>query len=168
MQARKSPSRPDAEGILDGIALAVIDQMVDDRIYLIGPGTTTRPILSQLGLSKTLMGVDVVRKRKLLAADANETQLLTLLEGQHACIVVTPIGGQGFLFGRGNQQISPEVIQRVGKENIIVVSTLDKIETLQGQPFRVDTGNTEVDQWLSGYIKVITGFNDRIIYRISQ
>ncbi len=166
VQARKSPSRMSEQGILEGIALAVLDQMQDDWLYIVGPGTTTRPILSQLGLSKTLIGVDVVWKRQLAAADANESQLLALLKDRPAKIVVTPIGGQGYLFGRGNQQISPEVIRKVGKENIMVVSTLDKIQSLRGQPFLVDTGDAKVDEGLRGYIKVVTSYNERMVYRI--
>jgi len=166
-QARKSPSRLDERGVLDAIAWHVIDHMQDDWLYIVGPGTTTRPILSHLGLNKTLIGVDVVRRRQLIAADANEAALLALLESQKAKIIVTPIGGQGYLLGRGNQQISPAVIRRVGKENIIVVSHPEKIHALYGRPLLVDTGDSKVNQMLSGYIKVVTGYNEQIVYRVA-
>jgi predicted polyphosphate/ATP-dependent NAD kinase len=103
----------------------------------------------------------------MLAADVNEKQLLELLKGQRAKIVITPIGGQGYLFGRGNQQIGAEVIWRVGKENIIVVATLDKIVSLRGRPFLVDTGVYAVDDMLTGYIKVVTGYNEYTVYQVS-
>jgi predicted polyphosphate/ATP-dependent NAD kinase len=119
-------------------------------------------------LDKTLIGVDVVMKREMFARDVNESQLLKLLAGRKVKIIITPIGGQGYLFGRGNQQISAEVIQRVGKENIIVISTLEKIISLGGQPFLVDTGCLEVDEMLKGYIKVLTAYNEYIVYRISS
>lgn len=168
VQSPKSASPPREQLVADEIAHVVIDQMVEDWIYILGPGTTTRAITSRLGLVKTLLGVDVILNRKMLAADVNEKQLLKLLKGPRAKIVVTPIGGQGYLFGRGNQQISAEVIQRVGKENIIAVSTLDKIISLRGRSFLVDTGSHAVDEMLEGYIRVVTGYNEYTVYQITR
>jgi predicted polyphosphate/ATP-dependent NAD kinase len=141
--------------------------MKGDYLYVIGPGTTTRAIASKLGLNKTLVGVDVVSKGKLVSIDVNEVQLLKHLRKRNAKIIITPIGGQGYIFGRGNQQISPEVIKKVGKDNIIVVATPEKINSLRGRPFLVDTGDRAVDRMLSGYIKVITGYNEEIVYKTS-
>jgi predicted polyphosphate/ATP-dependent NAD kinase len=154
------------ETVLQAIALDVIDHM-DENCYIIGPGTTTRPILTNLGLSKTLIGVDVVCGRKLVIADANETALLELLENQAAKVVVTPIGGQGYIFGRGNQQISPKVLRRVGLDNIIVISALEKILSLGGRPLLVDTGDHVIDEALSRHIKIITGYGERIVYPVA-
>ena len=168
VQSLKSASPPGERLAADAIACAVIDEMAEDRLYIIGPGTTTRAIASRLGLPKTLIGVDVVLNRRLLAADVGERRLLELLEGHRAKIVITPIGGQGYLFGRGNQQISAEVIRRTGKENIIVVSTLDKIVSLRGRPFLVDTGSHAVDEMLKGYTKVVTGYNQYTVYQVSN
>jgi predicted polyphosphate/ATP-dependent NAD kinase len=168
LQGRKSPSGPDEHGTLQAIALDVVDQMHDDVVYIIGPGTTTRPILSHLGLEKTLIGVDVLLNRRLLLADANEASLLSALKGHPARIVVTPIGGQGFLFGRGNQQISPAVLRLVGKENIVVVAALEKIHALRGRPLLVDSGDPEIDRLLSGYVPVISGYRERIVYRVAS
>lgn len=166
VQARKSPSPLGEVAALSAIATDVIDNMADGVLYIVGPGTTTRPILVQLGLEKTLIGVDVVRDGRLAAADANEAVLLSLVEGHPAKIIVTPIGGQGYLFGRGNQQISPEVIRRVGRGNIIVVSTVEKITALRGRPLLVDTGDRGVDRMLCGHVRIITGYEERIVYRI--
>jgi len=167
VQSLKVASSPGEESSLEEIASYVVDRMEDDSLYIIGPGTTTRAITSKLGLSKTIIGVDVVFKGKLLAADVNESQLLKLLEGRKAKIIVTPIGGQGCIFGRGNQQISPEVIKKVGKEHIIVVSTPEKINSLGGRPLWVDTGDQGTDRMLSGYIRVITGYNEQVICKVS-
>jgi predicted polyphosphate/ATP-dependent NAD kinase len=176
LQGRKAPSRPGEEGAMAGIAADVVSGMASDWLYVIGPGTTTRAITTRLGLDKTLVGVDVIRVERragngerlgeLVAADANESQLLALLEGRKAKIVVTPIGGQGYIFGRGNQQISPGVIRMVGKDNVIVVSTASKIHALGGRPLRVDTGDRAVDEMLSGYVRVTTGTNEQIVYRV--
>ena len=166
LQPRKSPSPLTEEASLDAIASDVIERMQDDVMYVVGPGTTTRPILGKLGLPKTLIGVDVLLRRRLIAVDANEAELLRLLRQHAAKIVVTPIGGQGFLFGRGNQQISPSVIRAVGKENVIVVSTLDKILSLGGRPLLVDTDDPDVDRQLSGPIRVTTGYRDQLVYPV--
>jgi len=166
VQARKSPSRLGKEEVLKAIALDVIDRMADDVCYIIGPGTTTRPILSALGFEKTLIGVDVILNRKIVKYDANEDGLGELIEDHDSRIIVTPIGGQGFLFGRGNQQISPRIIQKVGRKNIEVVSTIEKILSLNGRPFLVDSGSREVDELLSGYIGVVTGYRERMVYPV--
>jgi predicted polyphosphate/ATP-dependent NAD kinase len=167
VQARKSPNPVSEEAVLNAIALDVIDHM-DEDYYIVGPGTTTRPILTNLGLSKTLIGVDVVGGRELVVADANETSLLELFENHSAKVVVTPIGGQGYIFGRGNQQISPEVLRRVGLENIIVISAPEKILSLGGRPLLVDTGDHEIDKALSRYMKIITGYGERIVYPVAR
>jgi predicted polyphosphate/ATP-dependent NAD kinase len=167
VQARKSPNPVSEQAILNAIALDIIDNL-DENCYIVGPGTTTRPILTNLGLSKTLIGVDVLCERELVIADANEAALLELLENRTAKVVVSPIGGQGYIFGRGNQQISPEVLRRVGLENIIVISPPEKILSLGGRPLLVDTGDRELDQTLSGYLKIVTGYGDQMVYRVSS
>jgi len=167
LQGLKTPSSPAEQAAMAAIAADVANKMEDGWLYIIGPGTTTRAITSRLGLDKTLIGVDVVAGGKVVAADVNESQLLELLKGRQAKIVVTPIGGQGYIFGRGNQQISPRVIEKVGRDNIVVVSTTEKIHSLAGRPLWVDTGDRTVDEMLSGYIKVVTGYNERAIYKIS-
>ena len=144
--------------------------MEEDVLYIIGPGTTTRAIAEEMGLAKTLLGVDAVLNGELVARDASESQLLALLD-EHgdgkARIVVTPIGGQGYLFGRGNQQISPQVIERVGREQISAVSTPEKLYALGSQPLLVDTGSRSVDEILSGYLTVVTGYNERAVRKVA-
>jgi predicted polyphosphate/ATP-dependent NAD kinase len=167
VQARKSPNPVSEETVLNAMALDVIDHM-DEDCYIIGPGTTTRPILTNLGFSKTLIGVDVVCGRELVIADANERSLLELLENRSAKVVVTPIGGQGYIFGRGNQQISPKVLRKVGLENIIVISAPEKILSLSGRPLLVDTGDHEIDKALSGSMKITTGYGERIVYPVAS
>lgn len=167
VQSLKSSSPPSEQYSTNAIAATIIEQMAPDWLYILGPGTTTRAITDRLGLAKTLIGVDVLQNHQILASDVTERELLSLLNQHPAKIIVTPIGGQGYVFGRGNQQISAEVIRRVGKENIIVVSTKEKIVTLRGQPLLVDTGSSSVDKLLSGYVKVVTGYNEYTIYRIS-
>lgn len=155
------------EAVAAAVAAAdVVRRMEAGRYYVIGPGTTTRAIMAELELEGTLVGVDVVRDGKLEARDVGERQILDLVAGKAASIVVTVIGGQGYLFGRGNQQISPNVIREVGRENIIVVASRAKLSSLRWRPLLVDTGDDEVDALLSGYIHVVTGHDERAVCKV--
>ena len=169
VQSQKMPSTGEASA-LAAIAEDIVTKMEEDVLYIIGPGTTTRAVAEEMGLDKTLLGVDAVLNRELIARDLSETQLLALLDGHddgRVRIVVTPIGGQGYLFGRGNQQISPNVIERVGREQVMVVSTPEKLYALGNQPLLVDTGNRTVDEMLSGYLTVVTGYNERAVRKVA-
>jgi predicted polyphosphate/ATP-dependent NAD kinase len=165
IQGSKEASLGSEEITLEAIA-SEVEGMDDDHIYIIGPGTTTRPIARMLGVEKTLLGVDVVQRGRLVASDVNEERLLGIIEGRKAKIIVTVIGGQGFVFGRGNQQISPRVIREVGAENVIIVATPEKLAALKGRTLLVDTGDPEIDELLSGYHKVVTGYARRSVYKI--
>jgi len=170
LQHTKVGGRESPELVADDIADWLVEHMETDRTYLIGPGSTTAGIMAKLGLENTLLGVDVVRNGEVLANDADEATLLKLLAAapDGAAIVVTVIGGQGNVFGRGNQQFSPEVIRRVGLDNILVVAAKSKIAALEGRPLLVDTNDPELDRELSGWHTVITGYDDRILYRVSS
>ncbi len=139
------------------IAIYIIENMKPDVLYIIGPGTTTRTIGDLLDTKKTLLGVDVFCNKKIVASDANEKQILEAIHGKTAQIIVTPIGGQGFIFGRGNQQISPRVIRRVGLDNITVVATDGKLRSLKS--LRVDTGGPSLDEAFRAHnIKVVVDY----------
>ena len=146
----------------------MVEGMQENLFYIVGPGTTTAAIMNKLNLNPTLLGVDLIKNNKLVGKDLNEKNILDHLEGTYAKIIVTPIGGQGCIFGRGNQQISPEVIEEVGRDNVIVVSRTEKVHSLRGRPLWVDTGDREVDRMLGGYVQVVTGYDERIIYKVSR
>ena len=138
------------------IAIYVTEIMDPDVVYVISAGTTTRTIGDLLDTKKTLLGVDLFCNKKIIAKDVNEKQILEKLDEKKAKIIVTPIGGQGFIFGRGNQQISPRVIKKVGKDNIIVIATENKMKNLKR--LKVDTGDPELDAEFIGKIQVITDY----------
>ncbi len=139
------------------IAVHIIEDMKPDIIYIIGPGTTTRAIAGVLDAKKTLLGVDLFLNKKILASDVNETQILESISGKAAQIIVTPIGGQGFIFGRGNQQISAKVIRQVGIDNIVVAATASKLRRLKS--LRVDTGDPDLDDaFRKREIKVVADY----------
>jgi predicted polyphosphate/ATP-dependent NAD kinase len=167
LQNAKARSQVAEQAAQDEIAHHLAERVLGDRIWFIGPGTTTKAALDLLGLQKTLAGVDVVRDAELLAADADERTLLELARGGEAGIVVAPVGGQGFLFGRGNQQLSAAVIQSVGLERIVVVATEAKIAALGGRPLRVDTGEPVVDAALAGYRRIVVGYSREIVYPVT-
>lgn len=166
IQGAKVGSPIDEQLEAEAIASDLIENWENDQIYILGPGTTTRVLAEKLGVKKTLLGVDVMHGRELVASDVNEKQLLGLIEGKNPKIIVTVIGGQGFIFGRGSQQISPGVIRKVGRENVIVIATPNKLAALKGRPLLVDSGDRQVDETLSGYIQVITGYRRRAVYRV--
>ena len=167
LQSVKSGGIQAEEHVLRAIAEDVIVGMErDDSYYIVGPGTTTRVVMEALGLENTLLGVDVVRSKKLVANDVSENQLIDVIGENRARIVVTVIGGQGHVFGRGNQQISPRVIRRVGRENIIVVATKEKLISLSGKPLLVDTGDEALNEELSGYMRVTTGYREYLMGKV--
>jgi len=158
VQERKQIYRSDSEDEFKcQIAEFVSEFMRDGSAYIIGAGTTTGKIGKLLGIDKTLLGVDVVRYGQLLCKDASEKDLLHVLkEFNQAKIIVSPIGAQGFILGRGSQQISPEVLRKVGAENLIIVATPHK---LKETPYLlVDTGDYELDKAIAGRRQVVTGY----------
>ncbi|MDO5689794.1 MAG: ATP-NAD kinase family protein [Tissierellia bacterium] len=149
------------------IAQYIADNLIDDAIYIIAPGSTTGEIMKILGLDYTLLGVDVVQCGELLAKDVNESDLLRIVESVQAIyVIITIIGGQGFLFGRGNQQISAKVLGKISKENIKIICTPQKIVDLRGRPIRVDTGSKKVDEMLRGYHRIIVGYDEDYVYQV--
>ena len=168
LQSAKARTLASDAAAQDGIAHHLVDTVFGARTWLIGPGTTTGAVMAVLGLEKTLLGVDVVRAGACVVADADERTLLGVVESEAAGIVVTPVGGQGFVFGRGNQQLSAPVIDGVGREHIVVVATEAKIAGLRGRPLRVDTGDPAVDASLAGYTRVVVDYNREIVYRIDS
>jgi predicted polyphosphate/ATP-dependent NAD kinase len=153
---------------LADIARDVVNGMRQHVLYLLGPGTTTRAIAEQLGLPKTLLGVDAVCDRRLVGADLSEQQALALVGASDVTrIVVTVIGGQGHIFGRGNQQLSPSVIRAAGLANVLVIATQTKLLSLEGRPLLVDTGDADLDRQLGGYVKVVTGLTERTMYKVA-
>jgi len=157
----------DTEG-LAGIARSVIDDLPAGCLLILGPGTTTRAVARALGQEKTLLGIDLLRDGKLVKADAAEADILAALDEVSAArIVVAPIGGQGHILGRGNQPISPRVVERVGLANITVVASLQKLASLADNALRVDTGDAELDRRLEGFRRVVTGYRSEAICRVA-
>jgi predicted polyphosphate/ATP-dependent NAD kinase len=166
VQNQKSGGIEGEEAALDGISDKIIEQMEKNTMYIVGSGTSTRPIMEKLGLPNTLLGIDLVKDKQLIASDVNEKEILEHIEGEKAKIIVTVIGGQGYIFGRGNQQLSADVIKKVGKENIIIIATKRKLMSLGGRPLLVDTGNDEVNSMFNGYMRVRTSYYEEVVHMV--
>jgi len=170
VQGGKAGRTQSDENALDSIAFYLGDHIDAVTLYVLGTGSTLYGVMQRLGIAGTLLGVDVARGRELIARDVTERQLLELLgpPGSVAAeIVVTVIGGQGYIFGRGNQQLSPRVIERVGRDNIVVVATKAKIAALAGRPLLVDTGSEATNAMLCGYMRVVVDYHEQMAVRVS-
>jgi predicted polyphosphate/ATP-dependent NAD kinase len=147
-------------GTVESLAAGVAEETEPGVTYVFGPGSTVGAIESELGVDGTPLGVDVWRDGEVLARDASETEILEHL-GDRNVVVVSPIGGQGFVFGRGNDQISPAVLRRAEVAVVASKAKLDDVGVL-----RVDSGDDEVDDSLRGWRKVRVGRFERRMMKV--
>ena len=167
LQTGKAVSPIGGGGRVDRLCADLAAGLAPDRLYILGPGTTTKRILGHLGLPAAAAGVDAVLNNEAVLFDAAESQLLELLEtGRRAAVVLGVIGGQGFLLGRGNQQISPAVIERVGEENIMILADEEKVRRLDPPVLRVDTGVESSRPVMLGYRRVHTAPGRSIVMKV--
>jgi len=154
--------------LLDELAAYLVEEIDEDYLYILGSGGTLRAFKEALGIEEpTLLGVDVWYQGELLVRDAHESELYELIQSYtNIRIMLSVIGGQGVILGRGNQQVSPRIIEYAGLENLQFVSTQNKVMALEGRPLRVDSGSDKLDRKLSGFHKIICGYEDAILYEI--
>ncbi|MFB6102085.1 MAG: ATP-NAD kinase family protein [Haloplanus sp.] len=157
LQSSKQTGSGNVEAVAEGFA----DEVDPDVTYVLGPGSTVGAIKEALGFEGSPLGVDVWRDGEVLARDASESDILDAL-GDRNVIVVSPIGGQGFIFGRGNPQLSPAVIRQCEIEVVASRAKLDDIGQL-----RVDTDDPDLDAELRGWIKVRVGRFERRLMRVA-
>lgn len=177
VQAVKSGGKECDELVLQDISASVIEMMTDDQesLFIVGSGSTTAFMMDELGLENTLLGVDLVHDQALIHNDLTEASLWQRINDHSGLtkLVITLIGGQGHIFGRGNQQLSPRIIRSIlaqegGKDNLTIIATKTKLAALNNRPLISDTGDSDLDQLLSGYIPVTTGYNDQVLYPVSS
>ena len=155
--------------VKDELADHIKDELekYEDWLFLFGTGGTIDHIAKKLHIENTLLGIDAIYQKKLLAKDVNEEQILRLLKKYpKAKVLLSPIGAQGFILGRGNLQLSPTVIKKIGIENIIVIATPSKL--LHTPLLRVDTGDAALDRSFAnqGYFMVVIGYRLSRVVRI--
>ncbi|MFX1325362.1 MAG: ATP-NAD kinase family protein, partial [Promethearchaeota archaeon] len=147
------------------IAQYITENMANNTLYLLGPGTTVKAITDILNLPKTLLGIDAIFNKTLVERDVNENQILDLISKyKQVSIIISPIGRQGFVFGRGNKQFTPKILKQIDKKNIRIISTRQKIQELDS--LRVDTGDFEVDEIFNGLWKIIVGYMEELVFEI--
>lgn len=168
LQHVKNGAKESEELVLDDIAADIIERMDPDTLYVMGSGSTVAGVMEQLGLDNTLLGVDLIKDSQLIASDCTAQQLLDLTQGHDCQLVITLIGGQGHIIGRGNQQLSPALLKRIGKKNINVIATKTKLQALEGRPLIVDSGDPELNKQLSGVVPITTGYHDSVLYRVAD
>ncbi|MFP5383932.1 MAG: ATP-NAD kinase family protein [Gammaproteobacteria bacterium] len=150
------------------IAEWVASRMEPGVVYLVGTGSTPKAVMDVLGLAGSLLGVDAVLDGECIATNLDGTGLAALVRRYPATrILLTVTGGQGFLLGRGNQQLSAEVLRAAGSGNLVILATRDKLEALAGRPLLVDTGDVALDRELAGLKEVVTGYDRRVLYRVA-
>jgi predicted polyphosphate/ATP-dependent NAD kinase len=166
-QVKNSGAAQDELVKLD-IANYLIDNLVDNVLYIVGPGSTTKVFLEQLGIDGSLLGVDVILNRELIALDVSSQQLHDLIKnhGGYIHLIITAIGGQGHIIGRGNQQLTPDIIRKIDRQHIHIVATKEKILSLNGRPLLVDSNDPVLDKSFTGYQSVLVGYDEFILYPI--
>ena len=184
IQAVKQGGLEVEELVVEEIAAGLVELIQLGGVYIVGAGTTTAAIMNKLNLPNTLLGIDVIDDGQVVLSDVSEEALFRFLDakissaGQRAAttkLLVTPIGGQGHLFGRGNQQVSPRILALIGRENLLVVATKSKLENLaqpgeqekKGIRLLVDTGDRVFDSSLCGLMPVVTGYEDAVVCRLA-
>ncbi len=168
MQTAKSTCAVNDESDQEAIAKFVVEEMKPDFQYILGPGSTTSRVAKQLGVEKTLLGVDVILGGNVISRDATARELDEIVRKKPTKLIIAPIGGQGYVLGRGNQQLSPSVIQRIGKGNITIICTRSKLVNLAERRFLVDTGDRELDGELVGYWRVIVGYREFAVVKVDK
>ena len=170
VQQTKVSGRESEPLVLDELG-AWIRELVDpDDYWVFGPGSTTAAILEHLGHAPTLLGVDVVHGGECVLADASAIELESLLapHGERARIVLTAIGGQGHVLGRGNQQFTPQLLRRLDRERLMVVATRSKLAGLEGRPLLLDSGDPALDRDWAGRWPILVGYDDAVLYRVGD
>jgi predicted polyphosphate/ATP-dependent NAD kinase len=164
----KSSSTLASSAAVEALCRAVADELSRGTLYLFGPGSTTGRILEVMGLPSSPLGVDAVKDGVLVGADLGEQAVVELMgTAAKTKLVLGVIGGQGFLLGRGNQQLGRAVLSCIAPEDLIIVSSADKLVALQPPLLRVDVGDEASFAWGSGFQRVRVGPGRFMMMRVA-
>jgi predicted polyphosphate/ATP-dependent NAD kinase len=169
LQHTKEGGRESEALALEEIVAEIGERVAERRgVYVLGPGSSLAAVKRALGLEPTLVGVDVLADGRQVGRDVDAAWLEAFLADavDPAVLVLSFTRHQGFLLGRGNQQLTPAVLRRIGRDHVWVVGTRTKLLTLAGRPLLLDTDDPELDRAWSGLIEIITGYQDSLWYRL--
>jgi len=166
LQPAKAAGPGDSDGALADAAALLARRLGEAPLVLVGPGATMREVKRALGAEGTLLGVDAYCRGRLIARDADARRLAVLAAATPPLIVLGVVGGQGFLLGRGNQQLSAAVVARAGRDGLRVLASAAKLTALPGGALRVDSGDPALDRLLAGHLPVITGPRRTMMMRV--
>ena len=169
VQSVKCSGLLDDEIMLEELCAYLHETLEHECLYILGSGGTLKHLKQKIGIENpTLLGVDLWYQGQLIARDAHEQMIFELIQHYPRCkIVLSVIGGQGVVLGRGNQQISPRIIEQCGVENLQFISTQSKLLALHGRPLQVDSGSNDLNRRLAGFHKIICGYEDFVLYEIA-
>lgn len=167
LQNAKSTPPLSGEGMLAALGEEIAGEFDAETFYLVGPGTTAKKPLEALGLEGALLGVDILRAGRLVASDVSGDSANDIIGENSAHIVIGVTGGQGFVFGRGNQQISPAMIRRTWPRDVTIMASPDKLAMLGHNRLQVDTGDPDLDRMIGGYVRVRTAPGRSTLMRIA-
>ena len=158
------------EEIIQGLADHVRETLIDDRMMIVwGSGGTLRTIGGILGFELNTLGIDITVGGNIIGSDLNENEILSALKEHQGDVILllSPMGGQGFLIGRGNLQLSPDVLRIIGVNRVLGIVTPAKMLTLRS--LRIETGDSEMDQRFSEkkYLKVLQGYRTTRVLKVS-
>jgi predicted polyphosphate/ATP-dependent NAD kinase len=168
MQAAKGGPRLNSAGALSSAAAEIVAEMDVETLYIIGPGTSAQSVAKAAGQTASTLGVDAMIGRKIVAHDVDDASLLRLAKGRKLRIVLGVTGQQGFLLGRGNQQIGAKLVRRAGREGLMILATEEKLTQLSQPRLLVDTGEPDLDLQLAGFVRVTTGKRRKMMMRIDS
>lgn len=167
VQAVKQGGIENEDLVVLDIADYLKEKLDPNALIIWGPGSTTQAVLREWGQEGTLLGVDALTPDGQLQTDLNATSLIDLAEDYDViALVVSAIGGQGHILGRGNQQLTPVLLNKIGRDNLHVLATKAKLATLNGRPLNLDTGSPELDAKWRGLLPIITGFENHVLYPV--
>ena len=152
--------------VLNDIAQWLVELLDDQIIYFVGSGNSTATLMQQMNLPNTLLGVDAIQAGRLVKADCTEADILQLISRHRCQLIISIIGGQGHIFGRGNAQFSASILNQLKREDLLLIGSKNKLQSLQGRPLLVDSGSVALDRKWAGLIPVITGYDNRVLYPV--
>lgn len=156
------------DAVVAAMCTRIAQEARGGMLSIVGPGTTMLALKRAMGIDGTLLGVDLILDGKAIALDCDEATILRHMAGRPARIIVGIVGGQGFLFGRGNQQIGPQVIRGVGRDGITIISSARKLASLPAARLLNDSGDEYLDRALVGFVPVRIGPHQTAIVRVES